>query len=514
MIIRKVVVVKFYVCDRGEIVQVTKDTVYLRRDNWDDFHYKTTFNVSYGLENGQSTSIGQVKIGIVGMEEGMIFNIIPKQFEQLDDHYFSLGQDEVYYANICGLGDDKRRGFLTALKDVAYDLNHFKAVRTEQVMITSLMRSISKFSVQEQFNRIAHGGARLTKYNFTYTLTDTADTESEKSQITFEVNPKSNPPTNVHVLIGRNGTGKTTLIKNLIYSIRHDDATHGTFDYAKSGRLSSHEKFANVLCVAFSPFDDFSAESETESEIPYSYIGLDKRSGDLFQAIENQFCEAFLNCMINTRKRKLWLNAIEILKSDPTFDDLSIDSIAHCEILQNGDSLYSERTNQVRQVFSTLSSGHKVVLLIITCCVDKAEEKSIVFIDEPENHLHPPLLSALIRSLSDLLMDRNGVAIISTHSPVVLQEVPSSCVWALRRAAGKLVAERLECQTFGASIGSLTNEIFGLEVTKSGFHKLLIESINKIGNDYDWVLDDFNDQLGNEARVLLRTILAMRKDED
>lgn len=504
---------KFYVCDRGEAVQTTKDTVYLRRDNWDDFHFKTTFNVSYGRANGNTTPIGQIKIGIVGMEGGMIFDIIPKQFEQLDDKYFSLGQDETVYANICELGDDKRREFLTALKDIAYDLKHYESVKKEQALITSLMRSISDFSVREQFNRIAHGGARLTKYKFSYTIADTTDTEHEISQITFKVNPRSNPPTNVHVLIGRNGTGKTTLIKNLIYSIRHNDTTRGTFDYAKSGRLSSHAKFANVLCVAFSPFDDFSAEAETESEIPYSYIGLDKRSGDLFQAIENQFCESFSNCMINTRKRKLWLNAINVLKSDPTFDDLSIDSIANKVLSRNEDKLSSEKTNQIRRIFSTLSSGHKVVLLIVTSCVDKAEERSIVFIDEPENHLHPPLLSALIRSLSDLLTDRNGVAIISTHSPVVLQEVPSSCVWALRRPNGKLVAERLESQTFGASIGSLTNEVFGLEVTKSGFHKLLIESIEKM-NDYDWVVDDFDNQLGNEARILLRTILAMRKNED
>lgn len=47
-----------------------------------------------------------------------------------------------------------------------------------------------------------------------------------------------------------------------------------------------------------------------------------------------------------------------------------------------------------------------------------------MLIDEPEGHLHPPLLSAFVRALSELLVNRNGVAIIATHSPVVLQEVP------------------------------------------------------------------------------------------
>jgi hypothetical protein len=38
----------------------------------------------------------------------------------------------------------------------------------------------------------------------------------------------------------------------------------------------------------------------------------------------------------------------------------------------------------------------------------------------------PPLLAAMMRALSDLLVDRNGVAVVATHSPVVLQEVPAS----------------------------------------------------------------------------------------
>ncbi|MBR2869337.1 MAG: ATP-binding protein [Clostridia bacterium] len=252
------------------------------------------------------------------------------------------------------------------------------------------------------------------------------------------------------------------------------------------------------------------------SEIPYSYIGLNKQSGNLFKEIENQFCDSFSNCMINARKKKLWLNAIKTLKSDPTFNDIAIDSVVSTILSDEKDKLAQDKTESIREKFSTLSSGHKVVLLIITCCVDKIVEKSIVFIDEPENHLHPPLLSALIRALSDLLMDRNGVAIISTHSPVVLQEVPSSCVWALRRSDEKIIAERLENQTFGASIGSLTNEVFKLEVTNSGFHKLLSEAVYNSGNfgDYDIIASHFDNQLGNEAAILLRTLLALHKNEE
>ncbi|MDT9120903.1 AAA family ATPase, partial [Escherichia coli] len=81
-----------------------------------------------------------------------------------------------------------------------------------------------------------------------------------------------------------------------------------------------------------------------------------------------------------------------------------------------------------------MSSGHAIVLFTITRLVDVVGEKSLVLFDEPEVHLHPPLLSAFLRTLCDLLDARNGVAIIPTHSPVVLQEVPKSCMWKVLRS--------------------------------------------------------------------------------
>lgn len=514
------------VCDIRVSITPVSDTLYLRRDNWDDFSFRTTFDVSYCIDNRNIIPIGQVKIGVVGMNPktkhisnsilthaAVTFDTIPKQFSKLDDTYFSLGQDESYYANISALGDSKRIEILTALQDVAFNLDHFQKVRNEDSMRTSLLRSVGVNSVKEQFHRIANGGARLTKYNFVYS-TPSNESEEPSSQLIFDVDPDSNPPTNIHVIIGRNGTGKTTLIKNMIHSIRYQDNIYGSFDYNKDGRLSNHAKFSNVLCVAFSPFDDFSKVDTQNTEIPYSYIGLNKHDGDLLESIERQFFEAFSNCMMNKRKRKLWIKAIEILKSDITFGEMSLEEIAsNVSFCKNNNEVISEKKEYIKEIFSKLSSGHKVVLLIITGCVDKIVEKSIVFLDEPENHLHPPLLSALIRALSDLLIDRNGVAIISTHSPIVLQEVPTSCAYSIRRIDEKLIAERLPIKTFGASIGSLTNEVFGLEITNSGYHKLIAEAVKDI-NDYDMISIDFNNQLGNEAVMLLRTLLALNKTED
>ncbi len=157
-------------------------------------------------------------------------------------------------------------------------------------------------------------------------------------------------------------------------------------------------------------------------------------------------------------------------------------------------------------IFNKLSSGHKIVLLTITKLVETLEEKSLVLLDEPEAYLHPPLLSAFIRALSELLIKRNAVAIIGTHSPVVLQEVPSSCVWKIRRQGAFAKAERLEIESFGENVGVLTQEIFGLEVTEAGFHTLLNKIADK-ADSYEQAIEILDNQLGMEGRAILRNLL-------
>jgi predicted ATP-dependent endonuclease of OLD family len=165
-----------------------------------------------------------------------------------------------------------------------------------------------------------------------------------------------------------------------------------------------------------------------------------------------------------------------------------------------------------RDLFHGLSSGHKIVLLTITRLVETVEERTLVLLDEPEAHLHPPLLAAFARALSDLLIDRNGVAIVATHSPVMLQEVPKSCAWKIRRSGAKVVAERPEIETFGENVGVLTREIFGLEVTHSGFHKLLQDNIDR-DSPFEQVVSRFGGELGGEALAILRALIAVRDSQ-
>lgn len=511
---------RFRVCEGDERIFFNRNMIKLQCDDVEDFGFRTSFTVFYYDMLGREHYLGKAKIGVQAMKPGCIWDLLPKEFNNFPSNYFSLGQEDLYYENISNLGEAKREEILTLMRDIAFDRAHYAANCNETVMQKSVMRNISTFTLNGQLHRMALGGKRQINYQFSYVIQETELLDQTKMD--FKVNSASNPPTNVHVLIGRNGTGKTHLIKNMIGSIRYGDNSWGAFDYGENGKNGQNVKFANVVCVAFSPFDDFSELGERDSSVPWSFIGLNKKCPDLRKAIEDDFFRTFSNCALVAWKRRLWRECMEMLKSDPAFTQEHIDVFIKGIDEIKGSTIPEEIQTQIKETFSRLSSGHKVVILIITGCVDKIEEQSIVFVDEPENHLHPPLLSALIRTLSSLLISRNGVAIVATHSPVVLQEVPSSCVWTLHKYGQYLKAERPLLQTFGATIGSLTKEVFGLEVTDSGFHKLLYDAVNQARKEeqgrrraswrrrsYAKISMAFGKQLGEEAAMVLWSLLSL-----
>jgi predicted ATPase len=495
--------------------------VVLMEDEWDDwFEFSTMYTLYVFEDNGVRHEIGSVKIGQFGMKEKQRRPEIPPEFEALDDRFFSLGQDDSYYARLNELVPDLRDEILQALRDLAFsDALLFEAAQKERVTDSSLLRSVSRGTVRDQFRRIALGGARLCQYKFAYTSVATGKTKRLGAHFSFEVQPDSQPPTNIHVIIGRNGVGKTHLFNAMSKALtfqKEDGVDNGHFDFPDE--KPGEGIFANLVSVTFSAFDPFEPISHSQSRkgpVEYSYIGLKRisKAGDEKslqpkspQMLSREFTESAKLCRLGTRAGR-WARALRMLESDPIFKDAGVATLAPSE------EMNPSAGSSTSDVFSHLSSGHKIVLLTITRLVETVAERTLVLIDEPEAHLHPPLLSAFIRALSDLLINRNGVAIVATHSPVILQEVPRSCVWKLRRSGSVVAAERPEIETFGENVGTLTREVFGLEVTESGFHRLLAEKVAAT-RSYEQVLGLFNGELGGEAKAIVRGLLAARDEED
>lgn len=477
---------------------------YLVEDKWDDwFQYSTMYDLYIVGADSKKTYMGKVKIGQKHMEKDQRRPALPEEFGFLTDDFFSLGQDSYYYENIKNLGEVLRVEIFEALNDLAYCTERLKDAQKEAVTKVSLLRSVPVATIKGQFHRIAWGGARLTPYNFEYT---SAPAREGYHPITlrFDVDPESNPPTNIHVIIGRNGVGKTYLIGNMIRSIiqtRGDAKENAGETRFLKDRQAAVDHFSRIIFVSFSAFDELKFRTRSEKFIK---IGLPPHSDEKssYEKLNNTFAASFMACLCGPQK-SLLKKVLWMLTSDPMFSEAGI--IDYCE----NDETCNKET--LISTFSRLSSGHKIILLSTVQLIEKVMEKTLVFLDEPEGHLHPPLLATFIRALSELLIDKNGVAIIATHSPVILQEVPKSCVWKLRRTGAHCHAERLQIESFGSDLTTLTTEIFGLEVTHSGFHALLQELVEK-HHSYDRVMRELGGQLGDEGRALVRTMVLLHEE--
>ena len=135
-----------------------------------------------------------------------------------------------------------------------------------------------------------------------------------------------------------------------------------------------------------------------------------------------------------------------------------------------------------------------------------------IYDDEPESHLHPPLLSAFIRALSNLLSRRNGIAIIATHSPVVVQEIHKNCCWVLTRFGDEMKCARPSVETFAENVGTLTKEVFKLEMERSGYHKILKDQVDK-GLSFEDINHRFKRKIGFEGQAILMSMIILRDND-
>ena len=108
-----------------------------------------------------------------------------------------------------------------------------------------------------------------------------------------------------------------------------------------------------------------------------------------------------------------------------------------------------------------LSSGQETFVNLIINILALIKPNSLILIDEPENTLHPNLEVDFIKILQDILNDFYSFAIIATHSPTIVREVPENFVRVIKFDGSEqpLIDSPL-IKTFGADIGTITNYVF------------------------------------------------------
>ncbi len=474
----------------------------LRQDNWDDYSYKSSFTLYY-FDGKERLEIGDVKI-IDNTESYGRVEIPEKTTGKLSENYCSLGQTKEYYSKIKGLGKEISNDILTSLNDCSYNeviFNEFKE-------LSQFKSSALRFSTAEEalefsrkiFNRFDPKIAPSHSFEFVTQLNGFSN--SYNLNFEFYNQKESKIPSNINVIIGRNGTGKTQILSDLAKTISgygFDDAN--MLISSRENKFKDNKpNFGNVIVVSYSAFDNFKIpgiNKEEKEELStkghifgYKYCGLREISPNSAYNLKtiNQVTEEFNNALLKIQENEKsteWEKCIE-----PIINDLSFSSI---------------KLKKINTEFIKLSSGQKIVLSILTNIFEHIKENSLVIIDEPETHLHPSLIAAFMHSIREMLKLFDSYAIIATHSPVVLQETPSKFVIVLKVNGKRVRTASLRRECFGEEISTLTEEVFNVSFEESNFYKIL-NALSEDGYTIDEIEKLFGRRLGLTARSFLDSI--------
>lgn len=529
-----------------EFTERDLDVIYLVFWSWDDYGYSTSFGAYCIDETGNRIEIGSLKIGCRNLTKLVtptksrndynsysIKSLIPDgYFNKLPDGFFSLGQDISYYKKINEIFNRNPEQYYKAMYDLAYDIKKFDEMYNNNVgiLVTSLMRGLH-YPVVQQFSRVINGYSELTPYSFEFNFND--------EKITVDVKPNSKPPSNIQVLIGRNGVGKTWLLYNIINQLIKNNSFNIPFEPSIKYKINEDFKincpknsFSSIIGLSFSIFDDALAldidreflektREDKHNEVinsfskKYKYIGLvskNQKDGKIKTKSIDDLKKEFRETLTRIKKRKnkidLYLETCKNLNTDTMFSENGFIDLLEIYFnmaeLENSNDDNMELKN-VMNNFSRLSSGHMIIILSLTLLAESIYEKTIVVIDEPETHLHPPLLSTYIRALSFMLTKKNALAIIATHSPIVLQEVPKKCVTRVERINRDMYFSPIAIESFATNIDSLTREVFALEINKTGFYRLIEEELEF---DFETTLEKFGYNIGSLGQILIQSLLA------
>lgn len=541
---------KFEVVDRYEINRSPKDrdTIVFEENKWDDFGYKTTYEVYVFRSQLPGKHIGTIQIGDV-LERDEYFlppthKYIPKSFDKLPDNFISLGNED-YYKSLYSNFKNSTRTILSDMNDIAFNRDLYSKYKDTGVVQTSFFRNITENEFKNEYIKMANNEGRFSKYSLELEYIDLDSADSRIFE--FEVNPTSKIPSNVHALIGKNGTGKTTVLRNLAEAavqnkcevIKNQFNTNLCLTIKPYGTFTGNifNFFENALYMSFSIFDKFELTDPSISE-NFNYIGAyfsqihdneDKNNNDKVDEGESiqddskivnpsnisynmneTFGKLLSKIIRNREKKKQFANEVRELNITNEYlnSELYLKTI---EESQTKDIL-EEAKKQFQEDFEYLSSGHKIILLSVAALVITVNQNTLVLIDEPELYLHPPLVSEYIRSISRIMVEANGLCIVATHSPIVLQEIPKQNVKILEspnKDTSLFEIKEPSLETFGENVATLTKYVFKYDIIKSGFYNKIKQLFNTSEN-----IDDLDTlSLGRDAKVFLNLLKFNRNSE-
>ncbi|OMR52451.1 AAA family ATPase [Burkholderia pseudomallei] len=453
-------------------------------DNWDDYSHKTLFRLYYFRnESSSGNSLGEVKI----LQLRSQTTKLSSDFTKLDpDEFVSLGQNLEYYKKLRELGEEIGEEILKSLNDVALDHELLDRVETKPGFRNSLIR-FNEAKIALRHGRSTFQGEPRAKEHYAFEYDGQIPGASAPVRVKFNLDAHDQVPGRIAAIIGRNGVGKTQFLARLAIDLATPiQMSKQTADQIESAFLPRRPLFSRVIALSFSAFDRFPRPKR--KNISYIYCGVRDDSGKLSRTALEAKHKSFLERVDEQDRASTWEKHIATIQGVP----------------RSEVSLQSYLGDLTDDASPSLSSGQSILTYFTSAAVAYLKEGSLLLFDEPEIHLHPAAVAGLMQILHALLDEYDSYAIVATHSPLVVQEVPGRRVIRFSRTGDTTTAEQLPRETFGENLSELTRMIFETAETPSFYKKTLRDLSEEM--TFHEVMDLFEGDLSLQASAYLASL--------
>lgn len=469
-----------YQSDYKKSIKVPKGDFILVQDEWGDYGYHTQFRLHY-YDGVNTNYIGKVKIA----RNADKITIIPDVFESLGDDYLSLGTSLDYYKDLLDVCGENSENILESLRDTAWNQAISTKFESKSVYINSIIRDNSAIRAKRFGKAVIIGEAYSDDFDFSYTG-QIPGAESTTS-VRIEFSDDDDLPGRIVGIVGKNAVGKTQFLASLARDLVQIQKTSRNEARNKDIRFGGMRPiFTRVITVSYSAFDRFDRPKD-KGITSYRYCGIRSSKNELSKLdLEARFKENVIRIIDMGREPqfKRFMNLI--------FDQESIVELEANE--SGGDAHFNE-------YLSALSSGQAIYAHFVASIISWIQPKSLIIFDEPETHLHPNAVANLFNSFSKILEQFDSYGIVATHSPVVIQEIPSKHVIQFIREDNITRAIPLNMESFGESISNITRHIFET-IEIPNLYKKHLKRISK-RYTYEECLKLFSQSLSFSAKSFL-----------
>ena len=432
--------------------------ILLLRREWDDTGYQTSFEVCHVRPGEKDPELfGVIKI----LQRGAKRTVLPEAFEALSDEYCSWVQSDEF---------SRRVHDIDLFFKICRDLRNLRelngADRESHQKEPGFEKSLLRLS-SARYQHALWLGHIARKFSVRVVAQLMGFEAAHDAEFEFDAD---DPLRRVAVLVGENGTGKTQFL----------DAMARSLAGMGEAQVTTGCPFSQVVVVSCNVFDQYMIPSPLVEE-SYRYVGPRAKGKINVESIPGEVASWIPEIQAGVANWDAWSFVLKEL------------GLSH---------LWGSSGDLLAEEIAKLGAGYKYACYAFAGLLRHLDIGALVLYDEPENHTHPRLLSAMLRCFHHILGKFQAFGVIATHSPLVLQEVPARQIRVLRCIDGALpLFTPLRDQSFGASLNEILRHAFGIDYTKNNFDIAIRRRVAEVG------VNVFREQMGEELTLAAEIVL-------